>query len=38
VEKLVVRVAFGRVGGLAVELIETVEGETCHSRALSGHV
>jgi methylmalonyl-CoA/ethylmalonyl-CoA epimerase len=35
VEKLVVRVAFGRIGGLAVELIETVEGETCHSRALS---
>jgi catechol 2,3-dioxygenase-like lactoylglutathione lyase family enzyme len=28
-----VTVAFGRVGGLAIELIETIEGETCHSRA-----
>jgi catechol 2,3-dioxygenase-like lactoylglutathione lyase family enzyme len=28
-----VKVAFARVGGLAIELIETIEGQTCHSRA-----
>jgi catechol 2,3-dioxygenase-like lactoylglutathione lyase family enzyme len=28
-----VKVAFARVGGLAIELIETIEGHTCHSRA-----
>ncbi len=27
-----VKVAFARAGGLAIELIETIEGETCHSR------
>ena len=32
-EPLHVRVAFARVGGLAIELIETIEGQTCHSRA-----
>ncbi len=28
-----VKVAFARAGGLAIELIETMEGQTCHSRA-----
>src|SRR5271156_4925992 len=28
-----VKVAFARAGGLAIELIETIEGQTCHSRA-----